>query len=275
MLRGSLVISLCLSCSALRLTTAPAKYQPINAAAAAAARATPPPLALAAAAPTPSRTVVVTDMDETLISKKSTGYVIAFLRRLRAVRILLVPLLAAVLIPISKFDRTLAVRAMYWFAFRGVRVEKAVAIARDHLGPRYAADLQDPAASAVLAADDAIVITASPTFLARPWLERYLRVRPENIFGAELEERNGRFTGRTSRIPIGETKVEVLQSCSAAAGDAAETVGYGDHHSDLPFMKACSRGVLVLDKYVSPEELPEGVSYTPATKFTALERLGE
>jgi hypothetical protein len=35
---------------------------------------------------------------------------------------------------------------------------------------------QDPAASAVLAADDAIVITASPDFMARPWLEQYLKV---------------------------------------------------------------------------------------------------
>lgn len=48
-----------------------------------------PPLASA-------RTVVVTDMDETLISKKSTGYVINFLVKLRAFRLLLVPLLAAV-----------------------------------------------------------------------------------------------------------------------------------------------------------------------------------
>ena len=82
-----------------------------------------------ASAEVAARTVVVTDMDETLISKKSTGYVISFLVRLRSIRLLLVPLVAAVLIPVSKLSRTFAVRVMYWFAFRGVRVERAKAIA--------------------------------------------------------------------------------------------------------------------------------------------------
>ena len=44
------------------------------------------------------------------------------------------------------------------------------------IGPRPAL-LQDPAASAVMNADDAIIITASPDFMARPWLEKYLKVR--------------------------------------------------------------------------------------------------
>jgi hypothetical protein len=49
-----------------------------------------------AAPPAATRKVVVTDMDETLISKKSTGYVITFLLKSRSFRILLVPFLAAV-----------------------------------------------------------------------------------------------------------------------------------------------------------------------------------
>jgi hypothetical protein len=138
------------------------------------------PVACAAApAPAVPRTIVVTDMDETLISKKSTGYVIAFLLKSRSLRILLVPLLAAVrlsplhrrwalrlpspapcgrwparsfihaarssakvLIPVSKVSRTFAVRVMYWFAFRGVRVDRAKRVAEEFLAPRYVADLQ-------------------------------------------------------------------------------------------------------------------------------------
>merc|ERR1711871_1071537 len=119
-------------------------------------------------------------MDETLISKKSTGYVIKFLVMYRAIfRLLLLPLLSATLIPLSKVSRSLAVRIMYWFAFRGVRVDKAKQIAAN-LGLRYARDLQDPAASAVLAAESAVVITASPTFMAQPWLEKYLGVPAAN-----------------------------------------------------------------------------------------------
>ena len=60
------------------------------------------------------------------------------------------------------------------------------------LPERYVADLQDPAASALLTADDAVVITASPTFMARPWLEKYLGVASANVYGAELIERHGR-----------------------------------------------------------------------------------
>ena len=65
-------------------------------------------------------------------------------------------------------------------------------VAAEALSPRYAADLQDPAASAVLAADAAVVITASPTFMAKPWLEKYLGVPASNVYGADLLERNGR-----------------------------------------------------------------------------------
>jgi len=195
------------------------------------------PVACVAAA----RTVVVTDMDETLISKKSTGYIITFLVKLRSLRIVLVPLLAAVLIPISKVSRTFAVRCMYWFAFRGVRVDKAKRIAEEVLAPKYVADLQDPAASAVLAADEAIIITASPDFMARPWLERYLGVKPSNVYGAVLEEKSSgrftRFTGRTMQIPIGEAKAEILRNEPLCSAPGTTTVGYGDHPTDLQFMQ--------------------------------------
>ena len=67
-----------------------------------------------------------------------------------------------------------------------------VQIAADLLSARYVTDLQDPAASAILAADDAVVITASPTFMAQPWLSQHLDVPSSNVYGAELFERNGR-----------------------------------------------------------------------------------
>ena len=64
-----------------------------------------------------------------------------------------------------------------------------------------------------------------------------------NVYGATLEERNGRFTGRTFDIPIGEKKVELLARSGKSAG--ATTTGYGDHPTDIPFLRACDRGVLV------------------------------
>ena len=69
------------------------------------ARASARRFSAAAAAPpsaTSPRVVVFTDMDETLIAKKSTGFVIKFLVAKRAwPRLLLLPCLVALLIPLS------------------------------------------------------------------------------------------------------------------------------------------------------------------------------
>jgi len=213
-----------------------------------------------------SAAVVVTDMDETLITKKSTGYVIKFLIMYRAfARLALLPLLFTILKLLSMINsqtRTLAVRLMYYAAFRGVNVQRAKQVAEESLGDLYVRDLQDPAATAVLDADDAVIITASPTFMAQPWLSTYLGVKPSNVYGAELVERNGRFTGAAGKLPIGQRKVELLEESVAA--DAKETVGYGDHPTDVPFLRACSKGVLV---HKLSEADAAGCEYEPARPF--------
>lgn len=77
-----------------------------------------------------AKNVVVTDMDETLITSKSTGYIIKFLVHYKAFLRLAVALPCAIfLIPLSKVSRSLAVRIMYWLAFRGIRVDKATQVA--------------------------------------------------------------------------------------------------------------------------------------------------
>jgi len=209
----------------------------------------------------------VTDMDETLISKKSTGYIIKFLFLYRAyIRLFCFLWIGAFLIPLSKLNRALAVRALYFMAFRGLRVDRAERIAAEKLAPLYVDDLQDPAASAVLAADEAVVLTASPDFLARPWLQQYLRVAPRNVYGARIGVRNGRFTGVTGDLPIGQKKVELMNACPACVAPDAELTGYGDHPTDVAFLEECARGVLVLP--LPPEQAGTCV-YEPATAFDA------
>jgi phosphoserine phosphatase len=210
-----------------------------------------------------SRNVVVTDMDETLITSKSTGYIVKFLLLYKAfLRLAFLAIPAFVILNIlSKFNRGAAVRIFYWLAFRGIRVDKAERIAAEQMGQLYAADLQDPAASAVLDSDEAVILTASPTFMAKPWLQQYLGVPEENVYGAALEVKNGRFTGKTGDLPLGQTKVDLLNQSPACTAPSVQLTGYGDHSSDVPFLRACSRGVLV-------EELPEaqsaGCEYEPA-----------
>ena len=79
-----------------------------------------------------SRQVVVTDMDETLITKKSTGYIIKFLFMYGAyIRLFFFLWIGAILIPISKFNRVFAVRVLYYMAFRGLRVDRAEKVAEE------------------------------------------------------------------------------------------------------------------------------------------------
>ena len=126
----------------------------------------------------------------------------------------------------------------------------------------------EAAADALLAADDKVVITASPVFMARPWLERYLGVPAANVYGAELEQKNGRFTGKVlGEIPISEAKVDLLKS-SVAAADGVQSVGYGDHPTDVPFLLACDKGVLVHEpaQPIDPN-FGDKLVYTPAAPF--------
>ena len=216
------------------------------------------------------RHVVVTDMDETLISKKSTSYIVKFLVAYRAfIRLVFcLPPAMLILVPLSKikrwFDgRTLAVRIMYFLAFRGLSVQRALKVAAETLPQDYVGDLQDPATSAVLAADAAVILTASPTFMARPWLGKYLGVSAVNVLGAELEERDGRFTGRTGDLPIGQKKVELLEGV-AGSMPGCKMTGYGDHETDVPFLRECSRGVLV---HQLPDDVAQGCDFEPARRL--------
>ena len=228
-------------------------------------RTAAPPEASTTAA---SRRVVVTDMDETLISKKSTGYIIKFLFMYHAyVRLFCFLWIGAILIPISKVSRTFAVRVLYFMAFRGLKVERAEKVAAELLPKLYVSDLQDPATSAVLEADEAVVLTASPEFMARPWLGQYLGVPAANVYGAQIGVRNGRFTGVTGDLPIGQKKVELLRACAACAeGEGVEVTGYGDHPTDVPFLEACGRGVLV---HELPPDVAGSCEYEPASTFDA------
>ena len=129
----------------------------------------------------------------------------------------------------------------------------------DRLAELYVNDLQDPATRAVLDADDAVVLTASPEFMAKPWLLKYLRVPNDNVYGAKIGVRNDRrstprFTGSISgELPIGQAKVELLRQCPPCLAPGARLTGYGDHPTDVPFLEECSRGVLV---YQPGHDLP-------------------
>ena len=62
--------------------------------------------------------------------------------------------------------------------------------------------------------------------MAKPWLSKYLNVPPSNVYGADLVERNGRFTGSCTTIPIGQVKVELLKDSVANAPGAVAVVGF-------------------------------------------------
>ena len=200
-----------------------------------------------------------------LITKKSTGYIIKFLFMYRAyIRLFFFLWIGAFLIPISKVSRTFAVRVLYFLAFRGLKVDRAEKVAAEQLSELYVQDLQDPATSAVLDADEAVVLTASPEFMAKPWLNKYLGVPLQNVYGAQIGVRNGRFTGITGDLPIGQKKVDLLGICPACVAPGVTLTGYGDHPTDVPFLEACNRGVLV---HELPRDVAGSCCYEPATAF--------
>ena len=136
----------------------------------------------------------------------------------------------------------------------------------------------------MLAADAAVVITASPEFMATPWLSRFLGIKPDAVDGATLETTRprdpaakARFTGRTLRLPMGDVKADLFNARKRPGAEDpallrdAKTVGYGDHPTDVPFLELCDEAVLV-----EPiRERPESIKYVPAAPFAKWDQLAE
>lgn len=83
-------------------------------------------------------------------------------------------------------------------------------------------------------------------------------------YGAELVERDGRYTGASGELPIGDTKVQLFKKSVAAS--ARSTVGYGDHPTDVPFLLECDRGVLV---HRLSDDDARGCEFEPAREMDA------
>ena len=81
--------------------------------------------------------------------------------------------------------------------------------------------------------------------------------------GAVIGVRNGRFTGITGDLPIGDKKVELMNECPACVAPDVELTGYGDHPTDVPFLEAGSRGAPV-------HELPASAARPQAYKLLRL-----
>ena len=67
------------------------------------------------------------------------------------------------------------------------------------------------------------------------------------VIGCELEERDGRFTGRVVRGPLyGQDKANIIHAMCRAAGVAeADCHGYTDHYSDHQMLMAVGYGTCI------------------------------
>lgn len=59
-----------------------------------------------------------------------------------------------------------------------------------------------------------------------------------DIIGTQVEIKNGKYTDTILRLPIGEQRaVEVEKYCREHNISLESTYGFGDHHSDIPFLE--------------------------------------
>lgn len=106
-----------------------------------------------------------------------------------------------------------------------------------------------PAAERLLAqhrgdGDTLMIITATNRFITDPIARRF---GVENLLATELEERDGRFTGRPSGTPsFREGKVSRLREWLAAHDlDLAASWFYSDSHNDIPLLALVDHPVAV------------------------------
>ena len=58
----------------------------------------------------------------------------------------------------------------------------------------------------------------------------------------------------------------VANAAKSGKGEGASTTGYGDHPTDLPFLQACDKGVLVQAEH-EVKDVPEGIEQVSASPF--------
>jgi HAD superfamily hydrolase (TIGR01490 family) len=91
--------------------------------------------------------------------------------------------------------------------------------------------------------DAVVLVTGALDVVAEPVAAR---LGAEAFVANELEQRDGRFTGRLARAPlVGETKAEAVRSIARARGyDLARSFAYADHASDVPFLETVGTPVV-------------------------------
>ena len=89
-----------------------------------------------------------------------------------------------------------------------------------------------------------VLITGSVDILARP-LSRYLGA--DHLICTTVGTENGRYTGHClTPYPYGETKRRLLEDFSRKKGiDLSESYGYGDRHTDIPFLSSVGNPIAV------------------------------
>jgi HAD superfamily hydrolase (TIGR01490 family) len=90
----------------------------------------------------------------------------------------------------------------------------------------------------------AAVVLVSGSFAA-PLNPLVRQIAADAVFSTNLEEENGRYTGRVIASMIGEDKKAAVVAYLAGFSQHLESWAYGDHVSDLPFLQAASNPVVV------------------------------
>ena len=130
--------------------------------------------------------------------------------------------------------------------YEGASVEGIDRLVREHVGEFM---LQKASAAAIrrirehrAAGHRTVLITAAAEPFVRPLAPLF-----DVVIGAELEERDGRYTGFMSQPPlVGEARAAWLKRYASLEGlDLKHSYAYADSYSDLPLLRAVGNPVAV------------------------------
>jgi HAD superfamily hydrolase (TIGR01490 family) len=148
---------------------------------------------------------------------------------------------------VDRFSRS-ALNRLFYRSYRGVAVDHFAAWNRDAF-PRIARPRIFPEAESEIAALRAsghriVLVTGATRAVVTPIAEH---LHADHVIACELEEAEGRYTGRLLVAPVGdEEKARRIRDYAAREGiDLARSTAYGDNFADIPMLEATGNPVAV------------------------------